>query len=101
MQRVHLSRGILLPNCDQRRHYIPNPAFVKSSAMFSAEKQLSERRKEDKGEGEIGAAVTARNEARLALDCETVADGPLAQRRQPRPLETMIKICHYAPLTPL
>jgi len=31
------------------------PAFVKSSAIFWAEKPLSKRREGDKGEGEIGA----------------------------------------------
>jgi hypothetical protein len=57
---------------------------VESSSILWAEKQLSERRKRDKGEMNLA---------------QTSKDGvPRRQRRQP---DTMIKICHYSALTPL
>src|SRR5208283_426808 len=53
------------------------------------------------GKSGLGAAIAAGNDARLALDCDTIAHGPLAQCRQRRPSATMINICHYSSLTPL
>ena len=53
------------------------------------------------GESGVGPAVATGDDAGLALDCAAVAHGPLAQRRQRRPLKTMKQICHYAALTPL
>jgi hypothetical protein len=51
-------------------------------------------------EGEIAATAAAGSDDGFALDQEVFATGPLVQRRQCRPRETM-KTHHYSALTPL
>jgi hypothetical protein len=46
---THLFRGILPPTITNGLDFIPNPGFVKSSAVFLAEKPLSEHRNGAKG----------------------------------------------------
>jgi hypothetical protein len=58
-------RGILLPTDTNAQDFIPNPGFVKSSPIFLAENELSERRKGDKEK--VKLARRLRSETTMTL----------------------------------